>query len=704
MNYPLISEYTEAILSAEDNFNELTNLRPVLDSCGRPIMSSGNFAVVYKMRDIETGKFYAVKCFTREQEGRADAYEKISNYLRDVHADFIVDVKYYPYEFFVDNSQSDETEFPVLLMDWIDGIVLEEYISINSNNSDKLISLSSKFIDLIGSLLSKHFAHGDLKPDNIIIDNEDNIKLIDYDGMFVPSMEGQISPELGTPKFQFRHREPNDFNEYIDDYGALYLALIIRLLAVSDRSYDTLMLLDVPQLITVASKHVKDTVLSKILSSFILAYNRGFIEREVLSVCLYNENKYDRDKELSYLSRARKGDTSAMIALGDTYSRGTFTPKNASKAIDWYYLARAMGDINAACGVCRHYYHFDNDFFNYSLENPIQRELLNQSKDFAICREGEYHLMIDRDYALRALREAEQMNYSPSQNFLNSDFASKLVSTIASPEEDTILDEFNAGKYSIDGKKLIKYTKLYTVEYEVKEGTETLCDNCFNDLYSECDISYLQKLILPATLRRIGNNAFCASIEQIECKSKWFIIKNDMLFSKDGKILYRYFGNDKKIEIPSSVIYIKGGAFSELGITEVIIPSSVRYIGANPFAGSGYFDSNHDYVHPKIISHSSYILVDGSCLYSLLEKTLIDCWSEDNISIRNGCENIGENAFWNAKIKHLYLPSTIINIHESAFWGFKMKLDRIQVKFEDEEHFKSIVPKPYKNLVTGLPF
>lgn len=31
MNYPLISEYIEAIRSAEDNFDKLSKLRPVLD-------------------------------------------------------------------------------------------------------------------------------------------------------------------------------------------------------------------------------------------------------------------------------------------------------------------------------------------------------------------------------------------------------------------------------------------------------------------------------------------------------------------------------------------------------------------------------------------------------------------------------------------------------------------------------------------------
>ena len=68
MNYPLISDYVSSILSAEDNFKELTNLRPVLYEEGQPTMSSGNFAVVFKMKDEQTGKLYAVKCFLKEQE------------------------------------------------------------------------------------------------------------------------------------------------------------------------------------------------------------------------------------------------------------------------------------------------------------------------------------------------------------------------------------------------------------------------------------------------------------------------------------------------------------------------------------------------------------------------------------------------------------------------------------------------------------
>ena len=63
MNYPLFSEYIDAIKSAEDNFEELTNLRPVLSDDGEPVMTSGNCAVVFKMEAgcREMNELYTIK-------------------------------------------------------------------------------------------------------------------------------------------------------------------------------------------------------------------------------------------------------------------------------------------------------------------------------------------------------------------------------------------------------------------------------------------------------------------------------------------------------------------------------------------------------------------------------------------------------------------------------------------------------------------
>ena len=69
MQYPLISEYVRAMQDPAGNLDQLAHLEPVLDDHGEPMRSSGAFAVVFKMKDGSTGKEYALKCFTEEQEG-----------------------------------------------------------------------------------------------------------------------------------------------------------------------------------------------------------------------------------------------------------------------------------------------------------------------------------------------------------------------------------------------------------------------------------------------------------------------------------------------------------------------------------------------------------------------------------------------------------------------------------------------------------
>ena len=122
----------------------------------------------------------------------------------------------------------------------------------------------------------------------------------------------------------------------------------------------------------------------------------------------------------------------------------------------------------------------------------------------------------------------------------------------------------------------------------------------------------------------------------------------------------------------------------------------------NPFAEAGYFDSKEKLIHPTIISESPFIIVDGESLYSKSENILIACWSEGKIRINNGCQYIGENAFWTAGLSIIYLPTSVIAIHETAFWGFRMNLEQIIVNLGDAERFKSIIPQPYKDLVREL--
>ena len=237
MQYPLISEYVRAIQDASNNLDELDHLEPVLDDHGEPYRSSGAFAVVFKMKDEQTGKCYALKCFTEEQEGRAEAYRQIADELEFANSAYITSVKYLEKEIFVDSS-CEEDEFPVLLMDWIDGETMESYIAENYQDNYAMAMLCYRFCKMAAWLRSQPFAHGDIKPDNIMVRPDRNLTLVDYDGMFVPAMKGQKSPTIGTKDFSHPLRTVDDFDESIDDFALASIALSLKAISLKPSLFD----------------------------------------------------------------------------------------------------------------------------------------------------------------------------------------------------------------------------------------------------------------------------------------------------------------------------------------------------------------------------------------------------------------------------------------------------------------------------------
>lgn len=237
MQYPLISEYIVAIRDAHDNLDKLSHLVPVLDKYGEPYRSSGAFAVVFKMKDEQTGKCYALKCFTEEQEGRAEAYRQIAEELEFVDSPYITSVKYLEKEMFVDSNCENE-EFPVLLMDWIEGETMETYIAANYTDTHAMAMLCYRFCKMATWLRSQSFAHGDIKPDNIMVRPDGTLTLVDYDGMFVPTMKGQKSPTIGTKDFSHPFRTIDDFDETIDDFALASIALLLKAISLDPSLLD----------------------------------------------------------------------------------------------------------------------------------------------------------------------------------------------------------------------------------------------------------------------------------------------------------------------------------------------------------------------------------------------------------------------------------------------------------------------------------
>ena len=284
MQYPLISEYVRAMQDSAGNLDKLAYLVPVLDDHGEPMRSSGAFAVVFKMKDESTGKEYALKCFTEDQEGRAEAYRQIADELESVDSTYVTSVKYLEKELFVD-SNCDDDEFPVLLMDWIEGETMDRYIAENLYDNYAMSMLCYRFCKMAAWLRSQPFAHGDIKPDNIMVRPDGTLTLIDYDGMFVPSMKGQTSPTIGTKDFSHPLRTKDDFDETIDDFALATIALSLKAISLfpslfdeygsSDRllfSADDYRDLSQSKLLTALHPLMTDFELNTLLSLFLLAH------------------------------------------------------------------------------------------------------------------------------------------------------------------------------------------------------------------------------------------------------------------------------------------------------------------------------------------------------------------------------------------------------------------------------------------------
>ena len=380
MNYPLISEYIEAIKSAEDNFKELTNLRPVLGDDEQPVMTSGNFAVVFKMQDEETGKFYALKCFTKEQEGREEAYHQIAKALENVDSPYLISIQYLDKELFVDTDQTTETEFPVLLMDWVEGKTLDKYLRENLDDKYELEMLAYRFSQLAQWLIPQPFAHGDLKPDNILVREDGTLVLVDYDGMYVPAMKGQKARELGSPDFRHPLRTENDFDEHIDDFPLVSILLSLKAISYNPQlleqygAVDRLLLSEIDYRNIYKCKCLKDFFPSvdfdiNRICSFLIIYLSEFpsvllpkellkchINKETLEYYYLLGRKYqggidvEQNETLAvhyYRIVAEYGYDKAQRKLGVCYSSGIGVEKDHNMALHWFEKAAKQGNISA---------------------------------------------------------------------------------------------------------------------------------------------------------------------------------------------------------------------------------------------------------------------------------------------------------------------------------------------------------------------
>ena len=423
MQYPLISEYVRAIQDASNNLDELAHLVPVQDDHGEPYRSSGAFAVVFKMKDEQTEKCYALKCFTEEQEGRAEAYRQIADELEFVDSSYITSVKYLDKEIFVDSS-CEEDEFPVLLMDWIDGETMENYIAENYQDNYAMAMLCYRFCKMAAWLRSQPFAHGDIKPDNIMVRPDGNLTLVDYDGMFVPAMKGQKSPTIGTKDFSHPLRTVDDFDETIDDFALASIALSLKAIALKPSLLDEYGAAD---RLLFSAEDYRDLSKSKVLAALQELMNDEEVNTLLsmfLLVCA-KKNLGMCSFRLFYLCRSNN-DLEEIVKLADAYYEGK--EKDYNKAFSLYSDAASKGSLYAlAClGFC--YCEGKGCMQDFTRGLILIRESASQNNPkgqnvMGICYSKGYGVPKDDTEAVEWYRRAAEQGYARAQSNLGVCYA-----------------------------------------------------------------------------------------------------------------------------------------------------------------------------------------------------------------------------------------------------------------------------------------
>mgnify|MGYP004683342567 CR=1 FL=1 len=456
MQHPLISEYVRAIQDASNNLDELAHLVPVQDDHGEPYRSSGAFAVVFKMKDEQTGKCYALKCFTEEQEGRAEAYRQIADELEFVDSSYITSVKYLDKEIFVDSS-CEEDEFPVLLMDWIDGETMENYIAENYQDNYAMAMLCYRFCKMAAWLRSQPFAHGDIKPDNIMVRPDGNLALVDYDGMFVPAMKGQKSPTIGTKDFSHPLRTVDDFDETIDDFALASIALSLKAISLkpslldeygaADRllfSAEDYRDLSKSKVMAALQELINDEELATLLSMFLLANakkNLSFCSFRTFSISkpLHNvdelikqayqlleksKDEEDHKKAFRLYSLAdAKGSLYAKAYLGYCYCLGKGVSEDKEKGLSLIRISADAGNAGGQCamGICYakglgvvRSYETAIEYFHKSAEQGNAAA----QKNLGICYVNGIGVTQNYEEAVRWSRKSAEQGNAVAQHFL----------------------------------------------------------------------------------------------------------------------------------------------------------------------------------------------------------------------------------------------------------------------------------------------
>ena len=485
-------------------------------------------------------------------------------------------MKYLEKELFVDSNCEDE-EFPVLLMDWIEGETMETYVADNYTDTHAMAMLCYRFCKMAAWLRSQSFAHGDIKPDNIMVRPDGTLTLVDYDGMFVPAMKGHKSPTIGTKDFSHPLRTIDDFDETIDDFALASIALSLKAISLdpsllqtygaSDRLlFSAADFLDLSKSKTFAALQglLADEEARTLLAMFLLAS-----AKKNLSMCSFRlfDVQKPKDEEV-WSTEVTKEDLKNAVEdeFGVKYSK------------DWKRLLRKPKSLRGKYSIRKGVKVIGNGAFFWceyltSINIPNSVTTIGNGA-FSRCSSL---ISINIPNSVTTIGRGA---FSRCNSLTSIIIPNSVVTIIGNPFYFWYGNLYNESKAFIyEDHVLFNKNKTTLIAYIAREknytipnSVTTIGEGAFNGCH------FLTSIKIPNSVTTIGEGAFngCYSLTSINIPNSVTTI---------GKLAFNGCYSLTNINIPNSVTTIENRVFIDCkSLTSINIPNSVTTIGESAFA------------------------------------------------------------------------------------------------------------------------